>query len=230
MLLSGEKMWDWFLKRTGIINRPWFNRRHWKNYLRREAGSPVEKVGCDWGNPEASDDYYGNYREVLRRLQENISPGAQVVEIGSYGGKWTQYMTGAGRVTCVDLFEESFEFLKKRLEGKCTLEFYKTSGDELKGIASDSADLVFSMDSFVRMPPRAVQGYFFEIFRVLKNGGKVLIHLPANDIPFCRRKKFTDISLDWIRNTAAVAGFKNFQLDDSVLKHGILFYAQKLGL
>lgn len=218
------------MKRTGIINQPWFNRTHWKNYLRREAGSPVEKVGYDWGNPEAANDYYGNYREVLRRLRENISPGAHVVEIGSYGGKWTQYMTAAGQVTCVDLFEESFEFLKRRLQGKMRLAFYKTSGDELTGISSDSADLVFSMDSFVRMPPRAVRGYFLEIFRVLKIGGKALIHLPANDIAFCRRKKFTDISLEWIRRTAAEAGFKNFTLDDSVLKHGVLFYAQKLGL
>lgn len=223
-----EKAWDWFAKKTGLVNNTAWNRYHWKKYLKREReGSPNGVVGYDWGNPESADDYLGNYKRVCSLLQESLGPTMHVVEIGSYGGKWTQYMEKAGQVTCVDLFEESFDFLKERLGHKMNLQFYKTHGDELLGIPTHSADLVFSMDSFVRIPKHSIQKYFGEMYRVLKKGGKVLVHLPCVEIPFCRRKAFTPISSAWIREKIREVGFEKYQLHFDLLKHGVFLDAQK---
>ena len=223
-----EKIWTWFAKKTGLVNNTAWNRYHWKKYLEKEkSGSLKGAVGYDWGNPESADDRLGNYKKISFFLQEHINHHTRVVEIGSYGGKWTQYMSKAGHVTCVDLFEESFDFLKERIGTGMNLQFYKTRGDELEGIAAQSTDLVFSMDTFVRVPAGSIRKYFFEIFRVLKKGGEVLIHLPCREIPFCRRKAFTSISTDWIKRAAQEAGFEQFRLDFDILKHGILFFGSK---
>lgn len=195
--------------------------------MEREKNSSQGVVGFDWGNPEAPDDYYGNYRQVLDWLKAAISNDSHVVEIGSYGGKWTQYMGAANKIICVDLFEESFDFLRERLDSRLPLSFYKTRGDELLGIPTQSVDLVFSMDSFVRIPKQSIQKYFREMYRVLKEGGKVLVHLPCVDIHFCRRKTFTPISKGWICEKIEEAGFKEYQLNFDLLKHGVLLNASK---
>lgn len=223
-----QKAWDWFAKKTGLVNNTAWNRYHWRKYLRKERqNSPKGVVGYDWGDPEAANDYLGNYKRVCSLLQESLVPAMHVVEIGSYGGKWTQYMEKAGQVTCVDLFEDSFDFLKERIGPKINLRFYKTRGDELAGIATESVDLVFSMDTFVRIPTDSIQKYFFEMFRILKKDGKVLVHLPCNDIPFCRRKAFTNISTAWIRRGVEKAGFRQYLLEEGWLKHGVLLSATK---
>lgn len=222
-----EKSWDWFVKKSGLVNNTLWNRHHWRKYLEKEKNKTSGLVGFDWGNPESSDDYYGNYKQVLDWLLANITKETRVVEIGSLGGKWTQYMSKARQVTCVDLFEEAFVFLKERLGEQVSLNFYKTKGNELKGIPSHSVDIVFSMDALPRVPKKSIQKYFFEMFRILKKGGKVFIHLPCSDIPFCRRKAFTPISENWIRDHFEKSGFESYQLHSDWVKHGVILIAEK---
>lgn len=222
-----QKTWDWLIKKTGMVNNTAYNRRHWKKFLRDEKKRQPGMIGYEWGDPENAEDRYGNYRKVLEWLRESIGPETHVVEIGSLGGKWTQYMGGAKRVTCVDLFEETFLFLKERLGGKVNISFYRTRGDELKGIPDRSADLAFSMDAFPRIPKRSIRSYFREMFRVLRTGGRLLIHLPCSDIPFCRRKAFSPISGEWIRKTCEGAGFRNAEYHYNVIRHGVILKAEK---
>jgi len=222
-----EKTWDWFIKRTGLVNNTLWNSFHWKKYLQEEQKKSHGLIGYDWGDPENPKDPYGNYKQILDWLQTGISSDSHVLEIGSLGGKWTQYMSYARLVTCVDLFEETFDFLNKRLGDRLNLQFYKTKGNELRGISSDSVDLVFSMDAFPRIPKKSIQRYLFEIFRVLNRDGKVLIHLPCQDIPFCRRKAFTPISSQWIRKTVEAIGFRVPQFHFDLIKHGIILQAVK---
>lgn len=222
-----EKTWYWFIKKTGLVNNTLWNSFHWKKYLKEEQGKSSGFIGYVWGNPESAQDYYGNYKQILDWLQVSISSDSHVIEIGSFGGKWTQYMGRARLVTCVDLFEEAFDFLEKRLGDRLNIQFYKTKGNELRGLTDNSADLVFSMDTFVRVPKGSIEKYFFEIFRVLKKEGKILIHLPCKDIAFCRHKAFTAISGQWIRKTMEEAGFKMPQFHFDLIKHGIIVQAIK---
>lgn len=126
-----------------IRNRVDYQRRHWAEQLASEDPADAELLGYRWGDPQSADDRLGNYLRVFHLLQEKIHPSTCVLEIGSYGGKWTQYMRGARKIICADLIETSFDFVRKRLGEGCHLEFYRTEGDELKGIPSDSVDLVF---------------------------------------------------------------------------------------
>lgn len=241
-----------FTKITGLENLPIWNSYHWKYYLQNEERKSQGVVGYDWGNPESANDRLGNYRHVLDLLQASINGKTRVLEIGSFGGKWTQYMGNAKSVTCVDLFEESFDFIKERLPHFKHLHFYKTKGDELHGIPTSSVDLVFSMDSLpVRKP--IIKRYFLEISRVLnKPGGAFLVYLPYLPRGSFERKVFDVVRLAgkigkvafripkakveifkkrwlrklghrWIGRSAFSAGINNYDIDFDTLKHGILF-------
>ena len=102
-----------------------------------------------------------------------------VVEIGSYDGNWTKEIMNAKNIICVDLFPEGFEKVKQRVktEDLKKVSFYHTKGNELNGIKEESIDLVFSVDSLVRAPRKALYAYFQEIHRILKKDGKAMLHI-----------------------------------------------------
>ena len=217
------------LKRTGIVNTTAWQRRNWEKELAVEAARPWDVLGYSWGDPEATQDQFGNYRRVLDLLRGGLTRESCVVEIGSYGGKWTQFMLGARSVICVDLFERSAEVLRQRFGARENLRFYKTNGNELRWISSSSADVVFSMDTLVRVPARSIRKYLVEAHRILAPGGRTILHLPCEEVEMSRRRGFTPLSKAWVTRTASEAGFRTYQIDAETLKHGILFLARKDG-
>lgn len=220
---------DAVLKRSGVLNTIGWQRRHWAAQLALEAAQGTARIGYAWGDPERADDPLGNYRQVREWLREALAGASCVLEIGSYGGKWTRYLLEVPRVICVDLFAEAFEVLRRRFGDRPNLVWYQTAGDELAGIASASVDVVFSMDTLVRAPRGSVRRYLAEISRVLSPGGRLLLHLPCQEIPFCRRKGFTPLSRRWTLETARASGIEVEALDDRTLRHGVLVRARKPG-
>jgi len=207
-------------------NNPQWQSRHWAEQLRNEDPSSASRIGFRWGDPSAENDRLGNYRRIYTLLRESIGPDTCILEIGSYGGKWTEHMKGARRIICVDLFDYCFEFLRQRLP-EYPIEFYRTTGDELKGISSESVDLVFSTDSLVRAPKHAIRNYIGEMMRVLVPGGHVIVHLPCDDSPLSPGMYFTSISRKQIEKLFRNAGFAQTIIDMETLKHGALVLAGK---
>ncbi len=209
-------------------NRPDWQREHWQHALSEEDPRDVSGLGHRWGNPTEPNGRLGNYSHVLELLRSRIDSSTTVLEIGSYGGKWTAEMGGSKKIICVDLFESSFDFLRRRFQGTdFNLEFYKTRGDELEGVSSGSVDLVFSMDSLVRAPKAAVGRYVSETHRVLCPGGELIIHLPCDDSPFSVGMYFTSLKRSEIDPMLRKAGFGNFSIDATTLKHGVIVMAAK---
>lgn len=226
IIRSGQQR---LLRRSGLANTIAWQRRHWDKELAMEAASSWEVLGYRWGDPQQPDDRLGNYRHVLELLQGSLNPDACVLEIGSYGGKWTQYMLSARKVICVDLFDRSFDMLRRRFGERENLQFYKTKGDELRGIASASVDLIFSMDTLVRVPLGAIRRYLCETHRVLASGGGMILHLPCDALDMSRRKVFTRLSQAWIDRMASEAGFRDHTIDLKTLRHGALLLGRKDG-
>jgi SAM-dependent methyltransferase len=126
---------------------------------------------------------------VRRRFVEPyLSPGQIIVEIGSGGGRWTQYLLRQARqVIAVELNPESFDHLVRRFpEHVDRLRFYPTSGYEMAGIPTGSIDLVFSFDVFVHVEPDGIAQYLAEIERVLRPGGRAVLHYGDVEKPIAR--------------------------------------------
>ncbi|HKP12676.1 MAG TPA: class I SAM-dependent methyltransferase [Blastocatellia bacterium] len=131
-----------------------------------------EHFGDRWGHPES----FQPLLEVRRRfIDPYFIPGSTVLEIGSGGGRWTQYFQPAGHLIVVEFNPESFAYLRHRFPD-LPFTAYQTGGYEMKGVATASVDLVFTFDVFVHLEPEGIGAYLIEIERVLKPGGVAVIH------------------------------------------------------
>ncbi len=121
----------------------------------------------------------GSRRLVLflhRYLRPHIRPGITVLEIGSGGGRWTNYMLEAAKIIVVELNAEFFDTLRQRFSQQLAkFQFYQTRDYEMDGIPDQSVDFVFSFGTFVHIEPEGIQQYLQQIARVLKPGSKAVI-------------------------------------------------------
>lgn len=199
---------------------------HWAEALAKYDWAAQKLYGYDWGDPENANDRLGNYLAVKNRLMALVTPQTTIVEIGSLGGKWTQYLLNAKKIICVDINDLGFAYIRQKLPSP-NIEFYLGRGDELNGIASESVDVVFSMDTLVRCPKPCIRRYFRESHRVLKQGGRIFFHLPCTAVKESRDRGFVSLSLQEIECFNKEAGFKEATIDTQTIKHGVIVEAFK---
>jgi ubiquinone/menaquinone biosynthesis C-methylase UbiE len=112
--------------------------------------------------------------DVLRRY---VEPGGTVLEVGPGAGRWTEVLqTMAARLIVVDLSPTCIELCKRRFAGSSNLEFVVNDGRALPSVASESIDYVWSFDVFVHIAAPDVEAYLREFARVLRPGGRGVIH------------------------------------------------------
>ena len=170
---------------TTTWNKRWGSDLH--RYRERHA---QRHYGDQWGDPSVTGLRYlwrklrygrrlpGNLAQVRKRyLEPYLTPETVALEIGSGGGRWTRYLLVARKVVVVELNREFFEYLEERFSADAEkLEFYETSGYEIRGIPDESIDLVFSFGTFVHIDPEGIDAYLGEIRRTLRPGGTATIH------------------------------------------------------
>lgn len=210
-------------------NKLAFQKECWEQNLLEymDCHGDLEHYGFAWGDPENANDILGNYLAVLEKLQSLIHVDSTVLELGTLGGKWTKYLFQANKIICVDINSLMETVIKQRYpESADKFHFYVSSGDELNGIASDSIDLVFCIDTLVRSSKKIIKAYLLEISRILKKGAIALIHLPANEKPGSVERGFTSISsaeiLEYCR-----PHFTSVEPDLEVLTHGVFLSLRK---
>tara|TARA_Y100000593_G_C4313124_1_gene339387 strand:- start:561 stop:1193 length:633 start_codon:yes stop_codon:yes gene_type:complete len=142
-------------------------------YRRTYAGHPSEDGGWTVPMEEYELEMADYFAEVLQIDENSIET---IMDIGSLNGKWTGFLSKyCNKIICVDLFDDCFENIKERYP-KTNLDFYVGSGMDLKGIDSESVDLLFSIDSISRASRTILNSYIREFSRVLKKGAKATIH------------------------------------------------------
>lgn len=149
--------------------------RKWEQMIRNFIpGEGVNHWGDHWGDPESFQPLI----EVRKKfIEPYIHPEQTVLEIGSGGGRMTQYLLEAEKIISVDFNSASFEYLRRRFAQFIDkFEFYQTSGYELEAIDRNSIDLVFTFDVFVHIEPEGIFLYLKEIERVLKPEGLTIVH------------------------------------------------------
>lgn len=120
--------------------------------------------------------------EVLLRY---IEPGKTVVEIGPGAGRWTEPLQKiARRLVIVDLSERCIELCKQRFAGCDNTEFYVNDGRNLSFLSSDSLEFIWSFDVFVHINVWDTEEYVKEFSRILRNGGRGVVHHPKEGRPY----------------------------------------------
>lgn len=127
------------------------------------------RLGEEW---TPSEEWKAGLRDdVLLRF---VEPGGTVLEIGPGGGRWTETIAARSERTIVaDVSERVLEVVVGRVSG---VETVLSPGAGLPGVADDTVDTVWSFDVFVHIAPTDQDAYLREIARVLRPGGRAVVH------------------------------------------------------
>ncbi len=203
--------------------------RQWRHYGDAIENVPIDTIlGYDYGDPDHEETHdvstgttNGNYRKIKNEFLLPFLKNKTIMEVGTFDGKWIQFFKDADKIICVDLFDNGFTRMRERWKWS-NLFFYKTEGRELKGIDSESVDIIFSIDSLVRTDKDALKDYFKEFKRVLKKDGKMCIHLPCTCSAKSLIKGFTDLTEDEIIAYCNEFKIENYKINKNTITHGVL--------
>lgn len=157
------------MKNTIINNlESWNDAYHWS------------QDGDEWQGQAA---YCGvDYKTWKQSLANHIlfpylNQNYHVLEIAPGHGRWSALMADRVKeLTLIDLGDKNIAFCRERFKNFDHINYITNDGKTLPDIKDESVDLVWSYDSFVHMAKTEIDSYFSEIERVLRPGGKAVIH------------------------------------------------------
>jgi ubiquinone/menaquinone biosynthesis C-methylase UbiE len=151
---------------------------------RRWRGNSAEQNrarwdGWDWASAGEEWTASPEWKQALIDdvLARWMPRGGTILEVGPGGGRWSAaLLERASRLTLVDVSERPLELCRERFADAENIEFIRSSGSDLAGVADGSIDAVWSFDVFVHVAPVDQAKYLAEIARVLAPGGVAAIH------------------------------------------------------
>lgn len=138
-------------------------------------------------NPWTDREFYAlgsdwqDFRQAWRR-STGYRPGT-LLEIGCGAGRITAELANEfEQVIATDVSADILDYARERIRA-VNIRWQITEGDTIPA-AADSVDAVFSCHVFQHFPDNSAQlDTFKEIWRVLRNDGSFLIHLPVHMFP-----------------------------------------------
>ena len=144
------------------------NQRLWSRYNWNSAG---EEWSENWGS--TANLWYGT---LMPRIGAFLRD-ARVVEIGPGHGRLSAYLARyCSSLVLVDLVPACIDFCRRRFAKSTNIEYFVNDGSSLACLEDKSVDLVFSFDSLVHADREVMTGYLSEIERVLRVGGRAVLH------------------------------------------------------
>ena len=133
--------------------------------------------GMEWGNPSA----HPQLKPVISRyIHPLLTTATDAVEIGSGGGRWSQYIWDRvpWKVWLVDATHASEIAICGHFREQVpkSVRFVVSPDGEMDEIPKKSVDVVFSFDTFVHFDESLVRAYIESIGRVLKPRGILILH------------------------------------------------------
>ena len=136
--------------------------------------------GDEWtGQAEYCGQPYEEWKRALLEtfVAPNLEPESVALEVAPGRGRWTEFLVQhAAKVHLFDLNESCIEACRQRFEGADHVTYCVNDGASLPGVADASVDFVWSYDSFVHMEADTIAAYLGEFSRVLRPGGRAVIH------------------------------------------------------
>jgi ubiquinone/menaquinone biosynthesis C-methylase UbiE len=162
-----------------------FARMH---HLRRKHGLPGLNSlelnrrtweGWDWSGRGEEWTHSEEWKKSLidNVLLKYVPAGGHILEIGPGAGRWTETLQQlAERLTGVDISQKCVDICREKFAHCSNAQFMTNTGCDLTGIGDQSVDSIWSFDVFVHINRREVEQYAREFRRVLKPGGRAVIH------------------------------------------------------
>lgn len=146
------------------------------------------KDGDEWdGQARFCNQPYDRWKKSLVDvfIAPNLSENSIVLEIAPGHGRWSKEIVGLCReLILVDLSPSCIEFCQKLFASYNHVRYLTNDGKSLTGVEDNCVDFIWSYDSFVHMEKDVIESYLREIQRVLKGGGKAIIHHPGRKHAF----------------------------------------------
>lgn len=180
--------------------------------------------GDQWGVPESSPEL----REIVDRFVRPYAAGT-CLEIGSGGGRWTQYLQDAELLYLVELNPEMFSYIIDRFENPDHFQYITTHGSDIPLVPRKSVDFAFTFGTFVHMDVSIIAGYTKSLAQLMKPGGTFCLQFSdkrkqaAADNP-----DFADNNPEIMTATLTANGFRVIECDES-LNHSAVIRAEATG-
>lgn len=138
------------------------------------------KDGDEWdGQARFSGVSYEDWKDSLIEtfILPYVTADTSVLEIAPGHGRWSEIIARHSRaLTLVDLSPSCIDYCKQRLAAYDHIAYLTTDGKSLAGVDDHSIDFLWSFDSFVHMSPDVIGAYLVEAARILRPGGKAVLH------------------------------------------------------
>jgi ubiquinone/menaquinone biosynthesis C-methylase UbiE len=148
--------------------------------------------GYDWSQAGEEWTRSADWKQSIIRdlLLPNIPSGCVALEVGPGGGRWTEILQArVGQLHVVDVAEKPLALCRERFAAATHIDYHLSDGRTL-GVADRSIDVVWSYDVFVHINPLDARGYFREFSRVLKPGGRAVVHHPGAPLSADRERRW----------------------------------------
>ena len=114
---------------------------------------------------------------VEQVLKPRVPEGRDVVEIGPGAGRWTEHLIPRAKsYTGADISKKCVEICSQKFAAGKNARFVVSEGNNLPGVSDGSVDLIWSFDVFVHINLADIATYLDEFKRVLRPGGRAIIH------------------------------------------------------
>lgn len=193
--------------------------KNYKTFSRGRLGNQAEHYGDQWGLPEN--------KPHLRRIVEKylvpfVNPKLTALEIGSGGGRWTNYMADFGKVYCVDLNPEMLDYMRQRFIDEKSFEYVLTTGTDFPGVPQHSVDFAFTYGVFVHLDLELIEGYLNSLKSVLRPDAHFVVQF--SDMRKEAARKNPGFSDNDPARMAALLEKYEFRIDEQdEFKHSAIF-------
>jgi glycosyltransferase involved in cell wall biosynthesis/SAM-dependent methyltransferase len=114
-------------------------------------------------------------------MYTNFTPGGIILEMGPGAGRWSEYLQKIAKtLILVDSSDLYISICRKKFVKCQNISYQISSGQKLDSIPDESIDFIWAFDILLTINPGDVDRYIKEFARVLKPGGKAVVH-HAND-------------------------------------------------
>ena len=163
----------------------------WKAWAKRDplfAIATIPEKNKNGATPWSDDEFYAlgksDWDDFYARWRYYGLKNESCVEIGCGAGRITKHLCKAFKtVHAFDISEDMLNYARRHLVEE-NLRLQVSNGSEL-GLPESSVSAVFSCHVFQHFDSLSVgRLYFAEIYRVLSEGGTLMIHLPIHCWPY----------------------------------------------
>ena len=113
---------------------------------------------------------FNSFQQIFVSLSKSND---SILEIGSYDGYFIKYYNSFKNIVLSDINYQSNLFPKKK-----KFNFVKLNGYDLSNFKSNSINVVFSIDTLVRLNKVTLKNYILDLTRIVKKNGYLILHIP----------------------------------------------------